>query len=977
MVSTADSQRGPDRESPADLGRFVRLDTLGAGGMGKVYSAWDRQLQRRVAIKILHSDDRERSLREAQALARLKHPNVVTVHDVGSWQGVDYIAMELVDGCSLREWLSKSRPRAWREILAVYRQAGRGLEAAHAAGLVHRDFKPDNVLIGDDGSVRVADFGLARATAEHTPTPEPVSADVQLLEGSLTRTGALVGTPRYMAPEQRAGKRPDPSMDQYSFAISLWESLFGRLVGETGPQPALPIATGRVPAWLRTALERAMAPEPARRFPSLGGAPRRLRPRSLVPPAGGDRRRDPGRRRGGRADLAAPGRTRRSSARGRAQAGRGVDPAARQEVQAAFAGRGRRERRRHLLRASRRRSTSGTAAWVAMRTDACEATALRHEQLSTPPRSAPAMPRLPAERGARARRRLRARRPAGGRQRGRRGLPARRSALRAPTPARAPLGATALPGQSGRPRQRGRPARPSFSRFEAVGAAGRYQEAEAKAKDIIAAARATGYAPLLGEALLLLSFSQMSLYEDQAAEVTLEEAMVVLAVAKDDARVVMAWARLINVLGVGQSRPVEALALRTGAESALARAGGDRRLRALLDRNLALVLKIQGKYDEALALQKETLALQLELLDPRDPQIGNTRNSVGVLLMYQGKYDEALAQFEATLAFFKRVYGPEHPSVAGILINIGELHLRQGRYAEAAPVLEQALAIQEKTVGADHPDVAETLGDLGTARLRQGDVEGARRHFERALAIDQAKLPADHLEVAASLRRAGDVLVADGEPAAGRADIDRALAIYGKKLDPPGMGEAYASLGGALAALGKLDEAGVAYANALWAIEAHDHGGVNEAAAETEGRDRAVDPGAGDRRQVPRRAGRGRPGPRRVPAGGGRRASRRGHRACREGRGAGRARPGRRGHPARRAGGHPAHRGGVAARSGARPLRPGARSLEPDAARRRARPRARRASQAGPRHRRPPGEPTISDRVTAWIAGAPAARAGH
>src|SRR5262249_4906337 len=125
--------RDAREQPPPRLGRFVLLEPLGSGGMGAVHSAWDRQLERRVAIKILHRGDRERSLREAQALARLHHPNVVTVHDVGSADGFDFIAMELVDGTSLRVWLRQ--PRSWREVLAAFRPPARGLAAAPPARL--------------------------------------------------------------------------------------------------------------------------------------------------------------------------------------------------------------------------------------------------------------------------------------------------------------------------------------------------------------------------------------------------------------------------------------------------------------------------------------------------------------------------------------------------------------------------------------------------------------------------------------------------------------------------------------------------------------------------------------------------------------------------------------------------------------------------------------------------------------------------
>jgi serine/threonine protein kinase len=200
------------------VGRYVVLSQIGAGGMGVVYAAYDPELDRKIALKLLrptglggdHTFGRARLMREVQAMAKVAHPNVVAVHDVGSWEDQVFIAMEFVEGRTLTEWMAA--PHSLPEIVQVFVQAGRGLEAAHAKGLIHRDFKPDNALVGDDGRVRVMDFGLARP---EDGGDEDVRGDtkevpnVDALSTPLTQDGAVVGTPAYMAPEQHRGDPTD------------------------------------------------------------------------------------------------------------------------------------------------------------------------------------------------------------------------------------------------------------------------------------------------------------------------------------------------------------------------------------------------------------------------------------------------------------------------------------------------------------------------------------------------------------------------------------------------------------------------------------------------------------------------------------------------------------------------------------------------------------------------------------------------
>jgi serine/threonine protein kinase len=276
------------------VGRYLVLSALGAGGMGVVFAAYDPQLDRKVALKLLRAgityntkDARTRLRREAQAIAQLSHPNVVAVYDVGTTDEGDlYIAMEFVEGDTLTSWLKKY-PRTWREIVDVFVQAARGLLAAHSVGLLHRDFKPDNVLVGGDGRVRVTDFGLARSlitpdeatrspAASHRPPSHPGPSALNV---ELTATGTVLGTPRYMPPEQLTGPDIDARADQFSFCIALYEALYGvhPLPGATSVsmlekhEKAHPPPEGsKVPAAIARTVMTGLERERGKRFPSMG-----------------------------------------------------------------------------------------------------------------------------------------------------------------------------------------------------------------------------------------------------------------------------------------------------------------------------------------------------------------------------------------------------------------------------------------------------------------------------------------------------------------------------------------------------------------------------------------------------------------------------------------------------------------------------------------------------------------------------------
>jgi serine/threonine protein kinase len=301
------------------VGRFVVLGLVGRGAMGEVYGAYDPELDRKIAIKLVRarlgagsggSEGRTRLMREAQATAKISHPNVVVVYDAGVFGDRVFIAMEFVEGHTLRYWLQE-KPRPWQEILEAFVAAGRGLAAAHAKELVHRDFKPDNVMVGADGHVRVMDFGLARVVDGNTPVEAPGRIGVpppavpatalpidleatpifgggvpvaanggQAFREKITVTGALLGTPAYMSPEQFLGRPADARSDQFCFCVALYEALFGArpFAGRSLEELSRNVVAGtlvepppgaRVPPRVRKALERGLRVSPAERFESM------------------------------------------------------------------------------------------------------------------------------------------------------------------------------------------------------------------------------------------------------------------------------------------------------------------------------------------------------------------------------------------------------------------------------------------------------------------------------------------------------------------------------------------------------------------------------------------------------------------------------------------------------------------------------------------------------------------------------------
>jgi serine/threonine protein kinase len=262
------------------VGRYELRALLGAGGMGRVYEAWDSELERAVALKVLHPElggaasVTDRLVRESRIMARAAHESVITVYGIGRDRDVVFIAMELVRGPTLAAYLSREHP-GWRDVVVLLEQAGAGLAAAHAAGIIHRDFKPENVLVGPARKVVVTDFGVARATAGD----EPATGTTAPAHARLTATGQAIGTPAYMAPEQLDGHAADERADVFAFCVSAWEAVFGAhpfatanatidAIRAAHRKPPAPPRTG-APRRLARALQRGLAIDPAARWPGM------------------------------------------------------------------------------------------------------------------------------------------------------------------------------------------------------------------------------------------------------------------------------------------------------------------------------------------------------------------------------------------------------------------------------------------------------------------------------------------------------------------------------------------------------------------------------------------------------------------------------------------------------------------------------------------------------------------------------------
>ncbi len=735
------------------VGRYEIGEVLGRGACGQVYAAHDPQLDRDVAIKVVLSSSRRRDpdaearlRREAEALARLQDPHVVPVYDVGidelgigaggrPRRGV-YVVMARIQGQTLDAWLREASPTV-DEIVDAFVQAARGLQAAHAVDVVHRDFKPGNAMRTDDGTVVVLDFGLARALDEGQSMPSERADRPALISGgtgSLTMAGTVVGTPRYMAPEQHGADAATAAADQFAWCVALWEALDGRppFRGETIKALAESKRAGqlppgkRIPPGIREVLARGLAADPRVRWPSMTALCEALAQRGRR-----RRRRIAGYAAGALAlgTVAAFGVDRWSQARAQARCDAEAaaiethwNAARADEISAAFSTTGVSFADDTWAR-SRPRLDAYAAQWSAARRRTCApedalppdvAEAARaclddHQTHLTTLLDELAEPDTQVVHKA-------------------------SLAVATLPPVRACEDDVALRRYMDLPRdpavrEQIRALRRRIAEATAAQAMGRYDEALVGLNEVIERADALGQVALAVEARLAAADSH-----DRRGAI-------------DEAR---RLAEAAYFAAEGIDRPD--LALRASSTLAF------------------FVGALQADHEGGLrwARTAETLS---DRADAEPALVAGMLLNVGTVRRRAGQSERARQDLERALSSYEEAFGPQHPSVASALLNLASAHHDLGHYEKAIELLERGLAIDEATRGPDHPSTAAALNNLGVAYHRRGDYERARRYHTRALEIREKALGPTHADVSVSVNNLGAALRMLG-------DQDGALAAY-------------------------------------------------------------------------------------------------------------------------------------------------------------------------------------------------------
>ena len=760
------------------VGRYLLLETIGRGAMGVVHAAWDPELDRRIAIKLLRADlgngasdqARKRLVREARAIAKLAHPNVVAVHDVGDFVDGVFIAMEYVDGGTLAAW--RSAVHSPDHVIAAFEQAARGIAAAHAAGLVHRDVKPSNLLVGSDGRVRVVDFSLVRPESD-----APSSKDASPVDVSLTTTGVLLGTPLYMSPETMAGIQATARSDQYGFAASLYEILSGvppfsaRTLAELRQDKAataLAPPARRVPPRVMSAIRRALAPSPEERWPSMEALADRLaahlhRRRRWIAAAGVAVIAVTG------VIAAIPARHHDLCGGGGGRLARTWDPARAMTIRGAV---GEAAGDRVVARID-----DYARDWVSGYRRVCEATHVRGEQ---------------SEALLDVRMRC---------------LDARREALGAliavlstrsdpTTRANAVGAATALAPISEcdaidklavieQPLPHLAGAVDASQRLvdeaEALSRTGQFADALAKLKPV----PKLGYHALIARIALLRGKLEQELGDIKASERSLHEAAQAAAEAHDDVVVARAWTMLVGIVGFLDRRPDEGLALARFADSAVARADADDTVGAELASMRGLVFDGLGKIAEARTQHERALEIRERTLGKDHLEVAQVLDNLGAIPLQQERFDEAVQIYARGLEIRRRALGDDHPDVAASWNALGAAQYGLHQTESARDSYEHAATIWRKALGEAHPNVAAALVNLANLERDTGRGSDAEHHLEAAIAswrqLDPKTYAADIASATSSL---GNLAYDRGELALAETRLTEAVAMMETALGP-------------------------------------------------------------------------------------------------------------------------------------------------------------------------------------------------
>lgn len=835
------------------IGRYQIEGSLGFGGMGMVYSAHDPELGRTVAIKLLRSTpeggpgvgDRARLQREAHALARLSHPNVVAVYDVGTHADRMWIAMERVTGETLRAWTS-GRRRSWAEVLDVMTAVAMGVAAAHAVHLVHRDLKPDNVMLGRDGRVRVMDFGLVQQGVpgdEHGTTAHEGEGFQETGQGErITCTGMILGSPAYMAPEQWNGQEIGPAADLFAWSVTAWELLFGErpFAGDTLAELRVRVLAGRtrdpprgrrVPRWLLQIVERGLCVDPALRWASMeallhalarGEARTRMRRAALVLVA-----------------LSATGggfvacqqwdterRTLACEVAG-AEIEKDWNADTRQAIEAAFLATGVSYAATTVDRVLPRLDAQAEA-WGRAQTAGCLMADVagrwsedihdralwclddrrlafvsllgefKHPDATT------------VQKAVTAAASLRAVGPcldAGWLERQPLPPQARRTVVRAVRADLARATSLQLAGQS----------------VEGLKFA---QQARERAETGIdwPALLASAY---LHEGGLLRDTGKHGEAEEKFSTAYFMAIRAgVWDVAADSAR------NLISTVGNAQARPGEGRAWARHAEVAAYHAGDSLELREASRLNdLGALHEFSGDYKNARESHERAVALRERALGPEHPLLASSLGNLATTLARTGAYAEAKTLQQRALAIREKAQGHDHPALAANLTGLGMVYYDIAEFIAARRLHSRALNLLERALPPGHPNLAVSLTNLANTHSAVGEYRTARVLHQRALTIWEAAYGPEHPHVGSSLDNLANMHAYLGEYATAKALHERALAIRVKQHGPDHaeVGTSLYNLGVAVVGMKDYEEAGALFQRALEVREkalGPDHGDV-------------------------------------------------------------------------------------------------------------------------------------------------------
>ena len=758
--------------------RYVIEAVLGKGGMGTVYLAHDRTLGRDVALKLHHRADHtgaaERLRREAMAMAKLAHPNVVTVFEVATVDDRLYVAMEYVRGETLRGWLAQ-KDRSWREIIALLAEAGQGLAAAHDAGLIHRDFKPENMLVGDDERPRVGDFGLARVGAAPASGIQMTSAE--LADTALTKEGTVLGTPAYMAPEQLSGNAVDARCDQFAFCVVAWECLYGKrpFAGMDREKRTEPPRSD-VPARVRRVLERGLAVEPTGRYADMRALLVALR-------------------------KAARPKTKQWIAT--AVAGVVVLGAAGYTGVGAY--KDREQRTACMLEGDRAAASLSPQMQLAIRMrflatrSPMAQSAYEHAMAVLDPFAkslasrttssclAPSDPLADARSQCLQARATHVANLAEAFAHADARIVSRAASSAWSVTELAPCeDADALRSQH-KHAVTDPELRHDLGHVWELRDTGHYKEELAAATALVEKARARKDREGEVDAMLALAMAQEELEVPEAIH-TLQALSALAETLGRDIDAANAYGSMAADAARDHQDFAAAHQYLALARAKLDRVGG----KNLANRGDLFIIEAKIYMDEYRSAEGEAaarqgVALLEQALGANNPKVGIATGTFSQLLRAVDKNDEALKMSERTLEIFENAYGPDHPTTAGSKMNLGQSFIDAKRYDEARALFLEADAAFDRLLGPAHPVHGQIASNLGTVEQLTEHWDAALGYFKKTLSIIERVEGTETADASGAHRDIAKVYALSNHPAEAEAEQKRAIAIL-DKLGPDGDG---------------------------------------------------------------------------------------------------------------------------------------------------------------------------------------------